>query len=141
MAVLFSKQQVRFSSNFASPFSVMKDNSSVLLLLKQYILCSKGSHSSENFWDFQVLRSNFVKFLMPILKREVNSSLNFASFFSVITYNSSVNFNSCVFYFGQKDPIKAPILTLSSALVKICEVPHAIFQITRHFFFKMCITL
>ena len=26
----------------------------------------------------------------------------------------------------QKDPIKVPVLTLSSALVKICQIPHVI---------------
>ena len=38
--------------------------------------------------------------------------------------------SSYIFYFGQKDPIKVPILTLSSALVKICKIPHVIFQAT-----------
>ena len=36
--------------------------------------------------------STFVKFLMPILKQQVNSSSNFASFFILMTHNSSVNF-------------------------------------------------
>ena len=36
--------------------------------------------------------SKFVKFFMSILKRQVNSSSNFASFFIVVTHNSSVNF-------------------------------------------------
>ena len=42
--------------------------------------------------ETQVLQSKFVKFLMSILKRQVNSSSDFTSFFSVITHNSSVNF-------------------------------------------------
>ena len=33
------------------------------------------------FLDFRVLGSNFVKFLMPILKRGVDSSPNFVSLF------------------------------------------------------------
>ena len=37
---------------------------------------------------------------------------------------------SYFFNFGLEDPIKIPILTLSSALVKICNVPHIIFQTT-----------
>ena len=45
-----------------------------------------------------------------------------------------------IFYFAQKDPIKAPILTLSSALVKICRIPHVIFQASQ-FFFKFSTTL
>ena len=35
---------------------------------------------------------------------------------------------SYLFYFGLKDPIKVPILRRSSALVKICDIPHAILQ-------------
>ena len=34
------------------------------------------------------------------------------------------------FNFGLKDPIKIPILRLSSAKVKICYIPHVIFQTT-----------
>ena len=50
----------------------------------------KSSSLSVNFWDFEVLR--FLKFLMSILKRQVNSSSGFSSFFNVVTYNYSVNF-------------------------------------------------
>ena len=73
------------------------------------------------FLDFRGLESKFVKFLMSILKWQVNSSSIFVSPFISMTHNSSINFNSYIFYFGQKDPIRAktPILTLSSALVKI----------------------
>ena len=41
-----------------------------------------------------------------------------------------------MFYFGQKGLIKVPILTLSSALVKICQIPSnkwAFLQILHHF--------
>ena len=72
---------------------------------------------------------------MSILKRQVNSSSDFSSFFSAITRNSS-----CIFYFRQKDPMKVPILTLSSVVMKICQIPHVIFQTTSHFFFKFCMT-
>ena len=43
----------------------------------------------ETFW---VLRSNFVKFLMPSLKRWVKSSKNFVSLFSFMKDNSSILF-------------------------------------------------
>ena len=52
------------------------------------------------FLDFRVLESKFVKVFMSVLKRHVNSFLNFALFFFAMTHNSSVNFK---FYFGQKD--------------------------------------
>ena len=44
-------------------------------------------------------------------------------------------------YFRLKDRIIIPILRLSIALVKICHIPHVIFQTTSQFFFKFCITL
>ena len=44
--------------------------------------------------------------------------------------------HSCIFYFGQKDPIKVPILSFSSALVKIYHIAHFIFQATSQFFFR-----
>ena len=49
---------------------------------------------------------------------------------SLQCHNSSVNFSTCIFYFGQKDFMKVPILTLSSVLVKICQIPHLILQTT-----------
>ena len=39
-----------------------------------------------------MFKSKYFKFLMPILKWQVNSFSNFASSFIVMTYNSSVNF-------------------------------------------------
>ena len=77
---------------------------------------------------------------MLTLKQQINSSLNFVPFFIVKTQNSSVNFKLIHFLLWTKDPIKVPILRLSSALVKICHVP-VIFQTTRQSFFKFCITL
>ena len=51
-------------------------------------------------------------------------------------------FSLCIFYFVQKDPMKISMVTLSSVLVKICQIPQVIFQtINRFFFFKFCLTL
>ena len=52
----------------------------------------KGSPLKNFFWDFRVLGSNFIKFLMPILKRRVDSSTNFVSLFSFMKDYSSVLF-------------------------------------------------
>ena len=62
----------------------------------------------------------------------VNSFSNFASFFFVITHNSPVNFKLIHFLLGIKVPHKSPNFEsqLSSALVKICQIPHVIFQTT-----------
>ena len=62
----------------------------------------KKSIKVQIFLDFWVLRSKFVKFLMSVLKRQVNSSLDFPSFFSVITYKSSVNFKLIYFLLWAK---------------------------------------
>ena len=46
------------------------------------------------------------------------------------------------FYFGLDfDEIKIPVLRLSSPLVKICHIPHVIFETSSQFFFKSFITL
>ena len=58
-----------------------------------------------------------------------------------MTHNSTVNLKLIHFLLWTKDLIKVPILTLLSAQVKICKIPHVIFQATSQFFFKFCITL
>ena len=93
--------------------------------LKHYILWSKEPIKEQFFRYFQVLESKFVKFPMSILKRQVISSSNFALFFIVMTHNS---LRLYFFYFGQKDPIKVPILKISSALVKICQILKSFFK-------------
>ena len=45
----FMKAQVIFSSNFASIFSIIVHNPSVIFHLKNYTLWSKGAHESANF--------------------------------------------------------------------------------------------
>ena len=50
---------------------------------------------------------------MSILKRQVNSSSNFSSFFSVITYNSSVNFQLMHFLIWTKGSHQSPYFDTS----------------------------
>ena len=54
-----------------------------------------------------------------------------------------MNFKLIHVLLGTKVPHKSPNFEsqLSIALVKICEIPHVIFQTTSPFFFKFCITL
>ena len=88
------------------------------------------------FLDFWVLGSKFLQFLMSVLKRQVSSLSIFAAFFIVMTHNFTLNF-----YFGQEHPIiKVLILTFSSALVKIWQIPHVIFQAISQLLFKFCFT-
>ena len=57
-----------------------------------------------------MLESKFVKFLMSLLKSQVNSSPNFASFFIVMTHNSSANFKLIHFLFWIKESHQSPNL-------------------------------
>ena len=61
----------------------------------------------KNVWYFWVLRSKFVKFLMPILKQQVDSSPNFVSLFSFMKDNSSVLFLAWTIYtLHKRSPLK-----------------------------------
>ena len=62
-------------------------------------------------WTFLRLSGAWVKirqFLMSILKRQVNCSSNFASFFNVMTHNSFVNFKLIPFLLWIKRPQQTP---------------------------------
>ena len=59
----YLKPQVSFSLNFASLFNVMGDKSSVLFLLKLYMIFTKRAHHSAKFQTFKLLRWNFTKFV------------------------------------------------------------------------------
>ena len=89
-----------------------------------------------------MLRSKFVKFLMPILKRQVDSSPNFVSLFSFVKDNSCVLFLAqTVYTLLKRSPLKWKFLRLSSAQVKICQIPYANFETTSRFLSKFCIPL
>ena len=134
------KRQVDSSPNFASLFSLMKDNSSV-------------SFSSDNIYFPQKehIKMKICETFKCSSQNSSNSSCQFWNDKSIplqILHHSSFSWHitplwilsSYFSYFGLKDPIKIPILRLSIALVKICHIP-VIFQTTSQFFFKFCITL
>ena len=77
---------------------------------------------------------------MTLLKWQVNFSSNFALSFIVMTYKV-VKLKVITFVLCTKGSTKVPILTLSSALVKICQISHVIFQTTSLFFVKFCIAI
>ena len=79
---------------------------------------------------FEIFKCSCQNSSNSILQCQVYSLSNFSSFFSIITNNSSVNFNSCIFYFRQKDPKKVSILRLSTSLVRICRIAHVTSQTT-----------
>ena len=115
---LFSKPNVSFSSNFASLFIVMKDNSFVLFQVKHYVLCTKGNNQSATFWDFRVLGSKFTKFL-SFFKKEISVSSNFTSLFSVMRQNSSLFCSWNFIYFQQKQLIKDKFGEISCEHAKV----------------------
>ena len=122
-------------------FSVMKDIFSVFFQLKPRILWTKVTHRNAIFG----LLSGWVKIhQIPHVIFGTNTprafSSNFASLFSVIKYNSSVFFHLSFICFGQKDLIKVQIFRLSTASMKINQIPYAIFQAICQFSFKICIT-
>ena len=77
-----------------------------------------------------MLALQFVKFLMSTLKWQINLTSNFASFFIVMTDNSSVDFKFIVFQLWIKGSHQNPNFATLSALLKICFIPHVIFQTT-----------
>ena len=78
-----------------------------------------------------MLRSKYVKFLMSILKQQVDSSPNFASLFSFVKDNSSVLFLALTTYtLLNRSPLKWKILKLSSAQIKIFQIPYVSFETT-----------
>ena len=88
----FFKPQFSFSSNFASLFSVIKITPLCFCSSKIAYFRHKEPIKTQIVYTFECSGSKFVKLSMSILKRQVNSSSIFVSFFIVMTHNSSVNF-------------------------------------------------
>ena len=92
------------------------------------------------FWDFHVLASKFIKFFMSILKRQVSSSSNFASFFIVMIYNSSVSFKLIYFLLWIKGSHWNPSFEIfkctgENLSYSLCHFPNrklVFFQILHH---------
>ena len=89
-----------------------------------------------------MLRSNFVKILMPILKWGVDSSPNFVSLFHfherllLCTFLAQTIYTLLI-----RSPLKWKSLRLSSAWVKFCQIPYANFETRSRFLSKFCIPL
>ena len=98
------------SSNFASFFNVLTENSPVNFKLIHFLLLIKWFYQSSNLnWT----RWKFAKFLMTCLKAQVSFPSNVASIFSAIKQNSPILFfSSNIIYFVQKKPIKVQIFEI-----------------------------
>ena len=88
--VLFSKPETSFSLNFAWLFSVIKANSSVLFLVKCYILCTKGTNRSANFGDFSA--GIKIHQILVIFETTNQFFFRFSWLFNIMRHNSSVLF-------------------------------------------------
>ena len=136
------KVQVSFLSNFASIFSAIKHNSSVLSQLKHYIHLAKSSPLKCKFSRFSSARVKIRQ--IAHVKFELTSQFlfEFAPFFILMTHNSPVNFNLINFRLQIKGPNKIPYFqAFERALVKICQILHVILERTSQFSFKFCINL
>ena len=83
----------------------------------------------------------FSKFLMLLFKGQVSSTSHVASFFSVAAHESSVLF--CIKHntLSTKIAHQKAIFRLLTARMKTNQIPYVIFQATRQFSFRFCITL
>ena len=104
----FWQTLVSFPSNFASIFSVIKHNSSVYFQLKHYILLFNRTPLKCNFLRHSSVQVKIRQIMVSILKQQVNSSSNFASFFTVMIHNSSVNFKLMHFLLWIKGSHQGP---------------------------------
>ena len=133
----FPNHKSVFFANFALLFSLMKDNSSVIFYLKRYIIFYRqnSSNSSCQFWNnksiplqfFIILQCQHTKILSWWSTKGVLPYFQPRLLSEILTITNlwhapcRVWTCTCVFYFGEKDPIKVPILTLSSALWKFAK--------------------
>ena len=99
-----------------------------------------------------MLKSKFIKFLISILKWQINYSSNFASFFIVMTHKSSVNFKLILFLLWIKGSHQNPnfetlkcsgedlpysschFLNHKSVFLQILHHPSVSWKITLYFF-------
>ena len=86
----FLERRVRFPSNFAWFFSVIRHKSSLLFQINLYMFWTKGTHQSVYFEAFDCSHEKLTKFLLPFFKPRVSFSLNFAALLSVVTLRSVI---------------------------------------------------
>ena len=132
----FLKAQVTFRLNFALIFSVIRHNSSVLFLAQHYIL-----------WSEEPIKEQFFRVIFECSSQNsLNSSCHFWNDKSIplhILHYSSLSWHTTPLqiFISYIHTIKVPLLTLLSALVKICQISRVFFQTASQFFFKICISL
>ena len=104
---------------------------------KSLYALDKRIQSKCKFPDFQLLTWKWTKLLMSFVKSQVSFPLNFASPFSVVTYNPSETFGWNIIPFGQKEPINVQFLRPLNAVMKVLPILHANFETTRSGFIQV----
>ena len=106
----FWNHKARFYSNFASLFSVLKDNSSEFFLAHTSYNLDENSSSKWNLWTFECQGQNSPNSSChAYLQPQVSFSLNIASLFNVTRDNSFVLFNWNFICFYERSPSKCKI--------------------------------
>ena len=135
----FSKQQASFSSNFASLFSVMKDNFSNCSNNTQFaqkepikvkilrILSTKVKICQIPYTNFETASQFLSKFCI---------SLQFHERLFLCTFLAQA-----IYTLLKRSPLKGKFLRLSSARLKLYQIPYANFETTTRFLSKFCIPL
>ena len=89
-----------------------------------------------------MLWSKFVKFLKSFLKPQVSSPSDVASIFSAIKRNSPILFLAQrLRTLFKRRRLKCKFLTFLSVQVKICQIPHVIFESKSKFSLKCSINI
>ena len=105
------------------------------------MLWTKTAHQCTIFRLLGALMMKVHPIPMPFLKPQGQGFSNFASLFTAVRDNSSVFFQLKPHILWTKIAHRSEIFELLSGLVKIHQIPHAIYEITSEFSFKLCITL
>ena len=119
----------------------MTHNSSANFKVIHFLLWAKGSHQSSNFDTFECSGENLSNSLCQSWNDKL-IPLQILYPFSVLWKITPLYFfSSKNIYFAQRRLLKWKILRLSSAQVKIHQIPHVNFETTSQFLFKFCIIL
>ena len=125
------KQRSAFSSNFVSPFSVMRHNSSLVSQLNLHMLWTKTGQQSTNFQTFDCSHENQPNFLSHFFSHE-SAFLKILHQPSLPWHIISLRFPSLdIIYYGQKESISVQFFRLLSALMKVHPIAHAMIETTR----------
>ena len=111
----FVKPPVNFLSRFASIFSIITDNSSLLISTQTYTFAKRNPLKCK-FWDLRVKTRQIPQ---VIFKAKVSFSSKFPLFYSVMTHS-----------------IKVQLFRIATARIKIHHTSRITFGTKSQFFFK-----